>query len=379
MDGGVSVKTCENDYVFKKPEISRITARLTRCDESAAMTSKKIDQSSIERVTVIDVAREAGVSPSTVSRIVTGTARVSDKKRKSVEAVIARMGFVPNMMARGLKSGRTMTLGVVIPEMTSAFFEAALSGIEAAVQGSGYVPIVMSGHWDAKEEAQRIEFMQLRPVDGIILLSGRMSTDEILRFSRVRPIAALGRTLQSRHAVAVDLDNRQGAFDATDHLIGLGHRRIAFIAGPTDHRDAEERLGGYRDALKAANLPFDRALVAQGDFHESGGLLAMNRLLDSAPDFSAVFAANDQTAYGARLALYRRGIRLPDDMSLVGFDDLPSSRYTTPPLTTIRQPMFELGGILVKAVLDLIGGNPVALDAPPMELVVRESTRRRGQ
>ena len=105
----------------------------------------------------------------------------------------------------------------------------------------------------------------------------------------------------------------------------------------------------------------------------------MNRLLDSAPDFSAVFAANDQTAYGARLALYRRGIRLPDDMSLVGFDDLPSSRYTTPPLTTIRQPMFELGGILVKAVLDLIGGNPVALDAPPMELVVRESTRRRGQ
>ena len=153
-----------------------------------------------------------------------------------------------------------------------------------------------------------------------------MSTDEILRFSRVRPIAALGRTLQSRHAVAVDLDNRQGAFDATDHLIGLGHRRIAFIAGPTDHRDAEERLGGYRDALKAANLPFDRALVAQGDFHESGGLLAMNRLLDSAPDFSAVFAANDQTAYGARLALYRRGIRLPDDMSLVGFDDLPSSR-----------------------------------------------------
>jgi len=200
-----------------------------------------------------------------------------------------------------------------------------------------------------------------------------------LRFSRVRPIAALGRTLQSRQAVAVDLDNRRGAFDATDHLIGLGHRRIAFIAGPQDHRDAEERLGGYRDALKAANLPFDRALVAQGDFHESGGLMAMNRLLDTASDFSAVFAANDQTAYGARLALYRRGIRLPDDMSLVGFDDLPGSRYTTPPLTTIRQPMFELGGILVRAVLDLIGGNPVTLDAPPMELVVRESTRRRGQ
>lgn len=350
-----------------------------RRDLSPDMTNNNIAKPNMERVTVVDVAREAGVSPSTVSRIVTGATRVSEKKRKAVEAVIERLGFVPNMMARGLKSGRTMTLGIVIPEMTSAFFEAALSGIEAALQGTGYVPIVMSGHWDAKEEAQRIEFMRLRPVDGIIMLSGRMSTDEILKYSRARPIAALGRTLQSRNAVAINLDNRQGAFDATDHLIGLGHRRIAFIAGPRDQRDAEERLGGYRDALHAANLPFDRALVAQGDFHESGGLMAMNFLLDSSPDFSAVFAANDQTAYGARLALYRRGIRLPDDMSLVGFDDLPSSSYTTPPLTTIRQPMFELGGILVKAVLDLIGGNPVTLDAPPMKLVVRESTRRRGQ
>jgi LacI family transcriptional regulator len=331
-----------------------------------------------ERLTVIDVAREAGVSPSTVSRILTGTAQVSEDKRKAVEKVIERLGFTRNMMARGLKLGRTHTLGIVIPEVASSFWEVSLRGIEDRLRGSGYVPMLMSGHWDAEQEAQRVELLLQRQVDGIILLSGRLPLEDIKRFAAIRPMAVFGRTLEAKNAIGVSLDNRGGAFEATTHLIDLGHRQIAFIAGIPEHPDAMERMVGYRDALEAAGIAFDKKLVVQGDFHETGGFLAMNRLLDSGRAFTAVFAANDQTALGARLALFRRGIRLPDDVSLVGFDDLPVSRYATPPLTTVHQPVYEVGRLLVDAMFDLLEGRPAKLEVPRMELVVRESTRRRA-
>jgi LacI family transcriptional regulator len=329
------------------------------------------------RLTVIDVAREAGVSPSTVSRILTGTVQVSDDKRKAVEAVIERLGFTRNMMARGLKLGRTHTLGVVMPEVTSSFWEMSLRGIEDRLRGSAYVPMVMTGHWDAEQEAQRVELLVQRQVDGIILLSGRLGLDRIKRFATHRPIAVFGRDLEAKNAIGVCLDNRGGAYDATTHLIDLGHRQIAFIAGVPEHRDAADRMIGYREALEAAGLPFERKLVVQGDFNETGGFLAMNRLVDSGQAFTAIFAANDQTAVGARLALFRRGIRLPDDVSLVGFDDLPASRYSTPPLTTVHQPIYEVGGMLVDAIFELIDGRVPRIEVPRMQLVVRESTRRR--
>jgi LacI family transcriptional regulator len=327
---------------------------------------------------VIDVAREAGVSPSTVSRILTGTAQVSEDKKKAVEKVIERLGFTRNMMASGLKLGRTHTLGIVMPEVASSFWEVSLRGIEDRLRGSGYVPMLMSGHWDADQEAQRVELLLQRQVDGIILLSGRLSAEDIKKFSARRPIAVFGRTLEGKNAIGVSLDNRGGAFLATTHLIDLGHRQIAFIAGVPEHPDAVERMVGYRDALEAAGIAFDKKLVVQGDFHETGGFLAMNRLIDAGRAFTAVFAANDQTALGARLALFRRGIRLPDDVSLVGFDDLPVSRYATPPLTTVHQPVYELGRMLVDAMFDLIEGRPAKLEVPVMELIVRESTRRRA-
>jgi LacI family transcriptional regulator len=282
------------------------------------------------------------------------------------------------MMARGLKLGRTHTLGVVMPEISSSFWEMSLKGIEDRLRGSGYAPMLMSGHWDAEQEAQRVELLVQRQVDGIILLSGRLGVDRIKRFALDRPMVVFGRDVAAKNVIGVCFDNRGGAFEATTHLIDLGHRRIAFIAGVPEHRDAADRMTGYRDALEAAGIAFDRKLVAQGDFQETGGFLAMNRLLDSGQAFSAIFAANDQTALGARLALYRRGIRLPDDVSLVGFDDLPVSRYATPPLTTVHQPVYVLGGMLVDAIFDLIEGRPSRLEVPRMKLIVRESTRRQN-
>jgi len=326
--------------------------------------------------TVIDVARHAGVSPSTVSRILNGTAKVADSKRDAVMAAIKALNFAPNQMAQSLKHGRTMTIGIVVQDISSPFFDELLHGVDDGLKGTGYASVIVSGHWNAEEEADRIRLLLARKVDGIILLSGRMTDASVLRFSAQRPIVSTGRVLSTNRAVGFKLDNEYGAWTAVRHLIELGHRRIAHLSGPADNRDATERLEGYKRALKEADIPFDPRLVVEGDLHESGGLLAMNRLFDSQQPFTGVFAVNDQTAYGARLCLYRKGIRVPDDVSLVGFDDLPGSAYTTPPLTTIRQPLYVIGQETVNVLLRLINGEDVESSIPPVELIVRETTRR---
>jgi len=324
----------------------------------------------------MDVARAAGVSPSTVSRILNGTARVSDDKRSAVLTAIADMKFAPNQMAQGLKKGRSMTIGIVVQDISSPFFDETLRGVDDGLKGTGYASVIVSGHWNAEEEAERIRLLLARKVDGIILLSGRMSDQTVLDFSAQRPIVSTGRALNTRSALGFKMDNEHGAHLAVRHLIELGHRDIAFISGPSNNIDALERLAGYTRALREAGIAPDAELVVEGNYHEDSGMLAMNRLFDSGRRFTAVFAANDLSAYGARLALYRKGIRVPDDISLVGFDDLPGSSYTTPPLTTIRQPLYDIGRIATHALLRIINGEDTRSEVPPLELIVRETTRR---
>jgi LacI family transcriptional regulator len=165
---------------------------------------------------------------------------------------------------------------------------------------------------------------------------------------------------------------------AVQHLVGLGHRRIAFITGSENHPDAVERLGGYQKALEDAGIAYDPGLVAVGDWHEEGGLRATLELLESKAPFTALFCVNDQTAYGACLALFRKGLSVPGDVSLVGFDDLPSSAYRLPPLTSVRQSIGELGGQSAQAILQLISGRRPRISPPPVQLVVRESTAQAG-
>jgi LacI family transcriptional regulator len=184
-----------------------------------------------------------------------------------------------------------------------------------------------------------------------------------------------GRMLKAPNLLSMDFANREGARLATEHLIGLGHRRIAFIAGDPAHADAVEREQGYRQALEAARLRVDPALVLSGAFTEHSGLAAVERLLDSRSRFSAIFAANDQMAFGAMLGLYRRGRRVPDDVSVVGFDDLASSLFMLPPLTTVHNPVQEIGELSARAILSLIGGQRPSVEVPGPRLIVRESTR----
>ncbi|GAB3264693.1 LacI family DNA-binding transcriptional regulator [Chitinimonas naiadis] len=326
--------------------------------------------------TLHEVARIAGVSPSTVSRILNGTARVSDDKRKAVEAAIANLNYKPNLLAQGLKKGRAMTIGILTQDLASPYFTEALMGVEAALTGTGYAPLIVSGHWHADEEAERVELLIARRVDGIVILSGSLSDKRINEFAMRLPIVATGRRIDAGNARGIALNQLDGARMATEYLLEQGHRQIAFIAGPPDHDDARARLAGYRAALDVAGIHFDPNLVAQGNFLESGGLLALNDLLETRQRFTAIFCANDQTAYGARLALYRRGIRVPDDISIVGFDDLPYSNYTTPPLTTVKQPIYEVGKRAVQAVLQMVNDEPALIMPPTLELVVRESVKR---
>jgi len=327
-------------------------------------------------MTVLDMAREAGVSPSTVSRILNSTARVTSDKRSAVEEAIRKLDFRPNLFARSLKTGTTMTVGILTQDVESPFYGRAMKGIEAGLAGTGYAPIMVSGHWNAAEEAERVRLLMARRIDGLVILTGHLDDRQIAEFARHQPIVVTGRQLEAPQVRAFTLDQEAGGHLATRHLLNLGHRRIAHIAGPADHTDATDRRAGYQRALREAGIAAVPELVVQGDFMESGGLLAMNRLLDSGQTFTAVFAANDQTAFGARMALYRRGVRVPDDVSIVGVDDLPATAYATPPMTTVRQPLYEIGLAAAHALLTMLGHPMPAVEVPPLELVVRETTRR---
>ncbi len=325
--------------------------------------------------TLVEVARAARVSPSTVSRILNGTARVADAKKRAVEDAIARLGFRPNPMAHGLRKGRRMTIGVLAPEVDSPFFGGIFRGLTQALAGSDYVPVVLGGPTEREAEARRLGDLLSRRVDGIVIVTCRLDDDEIRTLSAGVPTVVSGRSLRGSRMFSMKLDNALGGELATRHLIELGHRRIAHLAGPPEHLDAVDRAVGYRRALQAHGIKYDPELVVPGGFLPPEGLEAVERLLASGRRFTAVFAANDESAYGAHLGLHRRGLRVPEDVSLVGFDDLPGSRFTTPPLTTVRQPLEAIGRRAARSLLDLLNGRvPPTDDLPEVEFVVREST-----
>lgn len=326
--------------------------------------------------TLQEVADAAGVSPATVSRFLNGTAKVAEDKRKVIERIIEEMNYKPNRVAQSLKMGSSRTIGVLTQSLESGYFNKTMTGIEDVMKAAGYVLLIMSGHWHADEEAERVELLIGRRVDGLVILTGNMTDAQILKFSKRVPIVAFGRKLEGERVVGFCLDNYGAACDAMELLIEQGHRRIAFISGPNDQEDARARLAGYRDTLARHKIVLDPNLVVAGDFQESGGLLAVDQLLQTKQRFTAIFAGNDLTAYGARLALYRRSIRVPDDISIIGFDDLHSSMYTTPPLTTVRQPLYEVGTCIANMLLPMIGQPGAAVDVPALSLVVRESVRR---
>jgi len=268
-----------------------------------------------------------------------------------------------------------MSVGVVIQAIDSPFYGEALAAIEKGLMRARYSALFVSGHWREADERRCIDHLLSRRVEGIILMTSCLADQELVHLSRNMPLVLTGRDVAGDRICSLDVDSTPGARLATDYLIGQGHRRIAFIGGPVDHPDAVQRFSGYKAALAAHKVAFDRKLVATGDYSDAGGHAAMSDLLDSGAKFTAVFAANDQSAHGAMLALHRRGLKVPQDISLIGFDDLPGSSFTIPPLTTVHRSIREIGVAAAEAIIDLIDGRSPVAKVPSATLAVRESTR----
>ena len=269
-----------------------------------------------------------------------------------------------------------MSIGVVTQALDSPFYGSALRGIEEKLLPLGYSPLFVSGQWDAEVESRCMDMLRARRVDGIIVLNGRLTDKALKAYAKSLPIVVTGRKLTAPGLVGLYFDNVEGARLATKHLIDLGHRQIAFITGDPKHPDAVDRLQGYRKALEAAGIRFDTALVAEGGFFEASGLQALGDLMASRKRFTAIFAANDQMAVGAALGLSRHSLRVPEDVSLIGYDDLSSSLYSNPPLSSVHQSAYELGQLASGVLMQLLAGQKPEFEVPAPRLVSRESCRR---
>lgn len=328
-------------------------------------------------ITIEDIAKKASVSISTVSRVLNGNAHVAESTRLRIMEIINELGYKPNMFAQGLAGGQSRTIGVLTQLIGSPVFDVILRGILKGIDGSGYSPLFADGGWSsAKDEATIRTFMQ-RQIDGLIIISGNTSDQYLLEISKQIPLIIIGQKVPELMDRCLVFSDFEDARTATKYLIDMGHSRIAHISGLQDHVDAIERKAGYLEALKEAGIAANPDLIVEGDFTEPSGMLAIEMLLSRGLSFSAVFAANDQMAYGARLALYRRGLRVPEDISLVGFDDQAPSSFMIPPLTTIRRPPLEIGEKAGKALIQLIQGKSIQFPDFKSTLVIRESVQRR--
>jgi LacI family transcriptional regulator len=329
-----------------------------------------------QTATIADIAAQANVSISTVSRVLNNTAPVAESTRQSVLAAMRALDYQPNIFARGLASGQSLTVGVLTQHIHSPLYASLIRGILEGMDQSPYTPLFVDGYWQQDREQRLIETLLRRRVDGLIVLGGNLSVETLQETARQVPLIVFAHDVPGLENQCMQLDDFDGAYRATEHLIRLGHQSIVHVTGNLAHTDAIARQEGYLQALRDNGIEPVPALIAEGEYTEQSGLIAMEMLFGRGRTFSAVFAANDESAYGVRLALYRRGIRVPDDISLVGFDDIPSSAFTTPPLTTVRQPATEIGVAAAEAILKLMRNEPFDLPHVPMKLIVRESTTR---
>lgn len=334
-----------------------------------------------DKITIREIAYKANVSPSTVSRVLRGTAGVSKRKRQAVIAAVQELDYRPNIFAQSLASGQSMTIGVLTQNFGSPFYDGILRGVLEGLEESNYWPLFADGRWQQDVERRALSMLIDRRVDGLIIVGGQTPEDEIAAMARETPLIVVARRLVTLPEHCIYVDNFGAAYRATSYLLERGHRDIAHITAPMNYAtavdDVTERYKGYKQALADAGIEFDPRLIVEGNLQQQSGVLAVEMLLGRGRAFSAIFAANDQMAFGARLALFRRGIRVPEEVSLVGFDDEVSAAYTIPPLTTVRQHSVELGHAAAEAILALIGGKQPAVNhIHEGELIIRESVTR---
>ncbi len=333
--------------------------------------------------TIKDVALRAGVSVTTVSHVVNDTRHVSAKGRERVELAIRELGYVPNAMARSLKSNTTSTLGMLIPNSSNPYFAEIVRIVEDRCFGAGYTLVLCNTDDEPHRQSVYLQVLAERRIDGLIVVS---TGDDDSLVTQLRglcmPTVLVDREIADPVCDLVETAHMQGGLLAVRHLLSLGHKRIACIGGPVGVMPSEQRIEGWRMALAEAGATPDIAnadsLLWRGGFTSQGGYEAMHAILRTEQAPSAVFVCNDLMAIGALRAAHESGVRVPDDLSIVGFDDIELSAYTSPALTTVAQPKERIGALAVDMLLERVGGK--RRDARKVvlqpELRVRASTAR---
>ncbi|MCO1594486.1 LacI family DNA-binding transcriptional regulator [Micromonospora sp. RHAY321] len=325
-------------------------------------------------VTIAMIARLAGVSVPTVSRVVNGRSDVAPQTRKRVEELLTRYGYRRRSPTRQTTAG---LIDLVFNDLDSPWAVEIIRGVEEVARSSGVGTAVSAIHWRISSARQWLDNMRARSTEGVILVTSMVNPPLHAEFCRLHiPVVIIDPAgVDPRESPTIGATNWAGSLSANQYLLGLGHRRIGFIAGPPHLMCSRARLDGYRAALGAAGVPVDPALVRPGNFHPETGYLAGTQLLALPDPPTAIFASSDQMALGVYEAVRKRGLRVPGDISVVGFDDLPEVRWCSPPLTTVRQPLAEMGMLAARTVLRLAGGEKTDSERLELatELVIRDS------
>lgn len=332
------------------------------------------------RATITDVATEAGVHPSTVSRVLSGHAAstIRPETRQRVEVAAERLGYRPSALARSLRLQRTLTLGMLVPDITNPFFSSIIKGAEEAARERGYNLILCNSEDQPEREETYLRVLRERQVDGLLIASSQMADATIAELrGDAFPFVLLNRATRNADDLAVIVDNHAAAVEAVAYLASLGHRRVGHIAGPQNTTTGLERRNGYRAAVLAYGLADDPELEVEADaFSEEAGHRAVQVMLAGPACPTAVFAANDLIAIGVLQRLREIGLRVPQDLSIVGFNDIPLAGLLEPALTTVRVPQLEMGVIGARLLIDHLEGKPIGdvRVTLPTELVVRASS-----
>jgi LacI family transcriptional regulator len=330
-------------------------------------------------ITIKDVAVHAKVSVTTVSHVVNGTRFVSDAARERVQQAIAALNYVPSALARSLKSSRTHTVGMMIPNNSNPYFAEIIRGIEDTCFEAGFNVILCNSDDDPMKQSTYVRVLSEKQVDGLIVLSSGSDVEllDTLRTANM-PLVVVDREIDDLAADLVEVNHEAGGYLATQHLLTLGHSRIACIAGPQSLSPSRQRVDGYRRALMEAGVAGDNKLMRSADFTSAGGHAAMSSLLAMKNRPSAVFASNDLMAIGAICAAAAAGLVVPDDISIIGFDDIALAAYSNPPLSTIAQPKQQTGELAASLLLQRIAEPSRELQREILQprLCVRQSTGR---
>jgi LacI family transcriptional regulator len=328
--------------------------------------------------TIREVAKSAGVSYATVSHVINNTRFVSQDTRQRVLSAMAELDYRPNALARSLRQGISNTLGLVLPDSANPFFAEISRSIEDEAFKKGYSVFLCNTELDPQRELFYADVLSKRQVDGVIFIAAGDQTDSLDFLLRERmPVVMIDRDLPKVEVDAVLIDNQLGGFLATRHLVEMGHKHIACIAGPSSITPGGERITGYRRALEEAGLVYDAELVIRGDYHPQSGMEITQNLLRMSPRPTAIFALNDLMALGALRAAAEAGYSVPGDLAVAGYDDLELARFTNPPLTTVAQPKKEVGVQALNLLVNRISGKNVLRSRLVLtpELIIRRSTQ----